>query len=74
MESVHKMFERVGYKTPHLIYWNVNAFKDTILDGTDGVTYVSGCSPVIFEQILTGKRGIDLMYDKLNSERYAPIS
>lgn len=74
METVHKMFERAGYKTPHLIYWNVNASKDTILDGTDGVTYVSGCSPVIFEQILTGKRGIDLMYDKLNSERYAPIS
>lgn len=73
MESVHRMFERAGYKTPHLIYWNVNASNDTILDGTDGVTYVSGCSPVIFEQILTGKRGLDLMYDKLNSERYAPI-
>ena len=37
------------------------------------VTYVSGCSPVIFEQVLTGVTGYELMLKKLMSERYAAI-
>ena len=37
------------------------------------VTFVSGYSPVLFEQIMTGKTGLDLVLDKLNSERYAVI-
>ena len=37
------------------------------------VSYVSGMSPSIFETIMTGKTGYDLMMEKLNTERYACI-
>ena len=37
------------------------------------ISYVSGMSPSIFEQILSGKTGYDLMMEKLDSERYAVI-
>ena len=73
MEIIRKKWEAFGYTMPKLIYWNVNASKNTILDGSPDVTYVSGCSPVIFEQIMTGKTGVDLMYDKLDSDRYSCI-
>lgn len=73
MEMVKREFEDAGYEMPHLIFWNVNARNDTILDRADGTTCVSGCSPVIFEQVLSGKSGYDLMLEKLNSERYAKV-
>ena len=73
MERIRKEWAAVGLKLPRLVYWNVAARNNTILDGDPFVSYVSGCSPVIFEQVLKGVSGYDLMLDKLNSERYAPI-
>lgn len=73
MESMHRKWAKFGYKMPKLVYWNVNARHNIILDGSPNVSYVSGCSPVIFEQIMKGKTGRELMYDKLNSERYKNI-
>lgn len=73
MEAIRKKFESYGYKMPRLIYWNVDARENTILDNGPDVSYVSGFSPVIFEQILAGKTGYALMMDKLNSDRYSPI-
>lgn len=73
VERYRRKWEAHGYKMPRLIYWNVNASKDTILDKGENVAYVSGCSPVLFEQIMKGKTQKDLMLDKLNSERYACI-
>lgn len=73
MERIRRRWELNGLKMPKLVYWNVNASNNTILDGSSDVTYVSGCSPTIFEQILTGVTGYDLMIKKLMSERYAPI-
>ena len=73
MERIRKEWAAVGLKLPRLVYWNVAARNNTILDGDPLVSYVSGCSPVIFEQVLKGVSGYDLMLDKLNSERYAPI-
>lgn len=59
---------------PKVVYWNVNARNDTILDdNSSGITYVSGASPVLFEQIMSGKTGMDLMYAKLDSDRYKDI-
>lgn len=68
-----EQWKKCGYKMPKLVFWNVNARNDTILDKDPDVTCISGGSPVLFEQILNGKTGLDLMYDKLNSERYAAI-
>lgn len=73
MSAIRNKWTRAGYKCPNLVYWNVDARNDTILDDGPNVTYVSGASSAIFTQIMTGKTGINLMYDKLNSERYKNI-
>ena len=73
MDLIREKWNRAGYKMPKLIYWNVEARNNTILDDGPDVTYVSGASPSIFKQIMTGKTGIDLMYAALDAERYACI-
>ena len=73
MERLRLSWAYEGYKMPKLVYWNVNATQDTVLDGANGVTYVSGCSPVIFDMIMTGKTGIDMMKEKLDGDRYKEI-
>lgn len=74
MAAMRSKWERAGYKMPSLIYWNINARNNTILDENQDVTYVSGFSSVIFEEIMSGKRGYDLMLNKLNSDRYSMIT
>ena len=74
MERIRVKWERAGLKMPRLVYWNVDARNNTILDNGPNVSYVSGCSPVIFEQVLTGVSGYDLMLKKLMSERYAKVN
>lgn len=76
MQRIRNEWEAAGVKMPKLVYWNVNARHDLILDdaNNDDVTFVSGCSPVVFQSILTGKSGKDIMIDKLvNSGRYANV-
>ena len=74
MENIANKWNMAGYKMPNLVYWNVQARQNNIpMRVENGVTIVSGMSPVIFEQIMKGKTGYDLMMDKLNSERYACI-
>jgi hypothetical protein len=73
MERVRKDWEASGLKCPKLVYWNVDARQNTILDAGPNVTFVSGCSPVIFEQVISGVTGYDLMLKKLMSERYEMI-
>lgn len=73
MEKIRKEWESVGLKMPKLVYWNVDARENTILDSGENVTFVSGMSPVIFEQVLSGKTGWDLCLEKLMSDRYANI-
>ena len=74
MENIELKWNQTGYKMPNLVYWNVDARNDNIpMTVKDGVSLVSGMSPVIFEQIMKGVTALDLVLDKLNSERYAPI-
>ena len=74
MENIAAKWAQAGYQMPHLVYWNVDARHDNVpMSVKDGVTLVSGFSPVIFEQIMKGKTAYDLMFDKLDSERYACI-
>ena len=70
MDKIRDKWKAYGLNVPKLVYWNVNARNDTILDKGPNVSFVSGCSPVIFEQVLTGKTGIELMMEVLMSERY----
>lgn len=74
MENMEKKWLTHGYVLPHLIYWNVDARQENIPMKDNGkVTYVSGCSPVLFDSLMSGKTSIDLMYEKLNSDRYKDI-
>lgn len=74
MENIAMKWAQHGYQMPNLVYWNVQARQDNIpMTVKDGISYVSGFSPVLFEQIMKGKNAFDLMMDKLNDERYACI-
>ena len=62
------------YEFPNIIFWDVNARNDTFLDDPKtGITFCSGASPTLFQQVLTGKTGIDMMLDVLNKPRYKDI-
>jgi len=59
---------------PNLVFWNVNARQNNIpMRVQDGISFVGGMSPSIFQQIMSGKTAADLMYEVLDSERYAVI-
>ena len=73
MENMRRKWAAAGYKLPKMVYWNVDARHDTFLDDGPDVTYVSGSSAILFEQVARGVTAQDLMFEKLDSERYAPI-
>ena len=74
LEGIAKKWAAHGYQMPHLIFWNVQARQNNIpMLGNGPISYVSGFSPSIFETIMSGKTGYDLMMEKLNTERYAVI-
>lgn len=74
MENIAHKWNMAGYKMPNLVYWCVDSRHNNVpMTVKDGVTICSGFSPVLFEQIMKGKTGYDLMMDKLNSERYECI-
>lgn len=74
MEAIARIWEQHGYQMPKLVFWNVDARTDNIPMKDNGrVTFVSGYSPVLFQQVMTGKTGLDFILDKLNSERYAAV-
>ena len=77
MDSIRRKWEqRCGgkYAFPNIVYWNVEARQNTFIDNPRaGVTFVSGASPVLFEQVVKGVSGEELMFQKLNSPRYKDI-
>lgn len=73
MEKIRQEWAEAGLEIPKLVYWNVNARHNTILDLGPNVSYVSGASPVIFEQVTSGVTGWQLCLDKLLSKRYKVI-
>lgn len=74
MEHIADKWRTWGLKMPNLIFWNVQARQNNIpMTVKDGITFVSGFSPVLFEQIMKGKTAIDLMLDVLDGEMYARV-
>ena len=74
IEAQARKWQGYGYKVPRVIFWNLDARHDNIPAIGDGFSYVSGFSMNMVECILSGKDGYDLMLEKLNSERYQPIT
>lgn len=73
-EQIEAKWAAHGFKMPKLVFWNVDARQNNIpMLEKDGVSFVSGMSPTIFETIMSGKTGYDLMMEKLNSDRYSVI-
>lgn len=74
-QNAKQMFNDKNYELPELVFWNVDARNNqvpvTIND--DMVQLVSGASPILFKQILSGRNAYDLMVEILNSERYKDI-
>lgn len=75
MEKIRDKWASYGYRLPHLIYWNLQARQNNIPEniGCGLISYVSGMSPSIFETILSGKTGVELMMEVLNKDRYSVI-
>jgi hypothetical protein len=73
METARQKWSVYGYTLPKLVYWNVNAMRDQFLDNDPNATYISGFSPIIFEQLMSGKTGYELMMEVLNKECFADI-
>lgn len=74
METIEKRWNAKGYKMPNLVFWNVDARQNNIpMKVKDGISFVSGMSPSIFQQIMSGKTAEDLMYEVLNGERYKAV-
>ena len=73
IEAQARKWRQYGYKIPRVIFWNLDARHNNIPAIGDGFSYVSGFSMNMVECILSGKDGVDLMLEKLNSERYATI-
>lgn len=74
LEGIAREWKEQGYELPTVIFWNVNARHNNIPMLKGGrFGYVSGMSPVLIEQVLSGVGGIDLMLAKLDSDRYKVI-
>lgn len=72
-ESMEKKWKTYGYQLPRVIFWNLNAKNDNIPALGGRFSYVSGFSMTMVENILSGKDGLALMFEKLDSPRYECI-
>ena len=73
MEKIRTQWEAQGLELPKLVYWNIESRDNTVLDCGPDVSLVSGASATLFQQIMKGITGIQLMLDKLLSSRYEVI-
>jgi Domain of unknown function (DUF2828) len=76
-EMIEKMYSDAGYKMPKVVYWNLSARNDNFPVKFDkqGTALVSGFSPSMLKNLLGGKEisPLSMMYQVINSERYAAI-
>ena len=77
-EAINRFYRNMGYEKPALVFWNVDARHDHFPLQMDekGTILVSGSSPSIFEQLLSGelKSPYEFMKDVLLTERYDLVS
>ena len=74
LESIAAKWAKEGYKLPQIIFWNLDARNNNIPAIGGRFAYISGFSINMIECILSGKDGLDLMLEKLNSDRYKNIT
>lgn len=74
IEHKTREWRAAGYTAPRVIFWNLDARQNNIPAIGPGFSYCSGFSMSALEGVLSGKDGIDMMLQVLNSERYNPIN
>ena len=76
-EVIKAKFAAAGYVMPRLVFWNVNSVKDSspVRVDDNGVVLVSGQSPAIFKNLLSGKATdpMAMFLDVVNGERYEKV-
>lgn len=74
LEKIATKWKQHGYELPQVVFWNLSAGANNCIPALgERFSYVSGFSPNILKQILTGKTNYDLMLEVLCSDRYKNI-
>ena len=76
-EQAKRLYASHGYRLPQIVFWNVQSRNEQqpVKMNEQGCTLVSGCTPRIFSQVMSGvMEPYKNMLYVLLSERYAPIS
>lgn len=76
-DVIESKYKLAGYKMPSICFWQVNAVNNQspVTKDQNGVTLVSGCSPSIFGQAMSGGTitPYNFMLETLNKERYSSV-
>lgn len=70
---IEERYAEAGYKMPRLVFWNVNSHQNNVpVSYNDmGVALVSGCSPSVFELVMSDDMDpISFMDKAINVPRY----
>ena len=75
-ERARALYRQHGYRLPRVVFWNVQSRsrQQPVSMNAQGVALVSGCTPRIFSQVMSGE--MDPMRNMLSvllSDRYAAI-
>ena len=76
-EYAKNLYASHGYRLPAVVFWNVQSRREQqpVTMNEQGVALVSGFSPRIFSQVISGDTDpYTYMLNVLMSERYAPIT
>lgn len=78
LQVIEEKYQNAGYDMPEIVFWNVCA-RNVQFPATaskQGVALVSGYSPTLFAQVLSGKilTPLDNMLKVINSTRYDAIT
>lgn len=71
-ELIKKVFNKQGYRLPHLVFWNVANRSNTklVTQNETGVTLISGQSPIAYHVAFEGESAQQYMMRILNQSRY----
>jgi hypothetical protein len=76
-EVIKRKYRAAGYTMPVVVFWNVDSRNDQspVSKDENGTVLVSGCSPSIFSQVISGitVTPYDFMLETLNKERYDSV-
>lgn len=76
-QNAKRRFAAQGYRLPQVVFWNVasRALQQPVTRNEQGVALVSGCTPRLFEMVLSGDYSpYRYMLETLGSERYRNIA